>query len=170
ETERARRILGEHAGHPGDRQPALHHAFVPGEWHERLERGRAERDGLARRVDEDVRASRLLRRRHARRVIAGEVRDIALRRALPERLAIRPGRGAQRRANLGEWAKPLHLLVGEEQILRAGLAPHLLALGLRALDALEAELRRQVHDVDRAPGEAADEDRAVYRLLLRPVR
>src|SRR5207244_9638701 len=57
----------------------------------------------------------------------------------------------------------------EQQILRTRLRPHLLALGLSALDALETHLRREVHDVDGAPGEPRDEDGAIDRLLLGPV-
>src|SRR5438270_593276 len=60
--------------------------------------------------------------------------------------------------------------VARALILRAGLAPHALALGLGALDALETEPRRQVHDVHGTPGEPSDEDRAVDRLFFRPVR
>src|SRR6267143_1003240 len=78
-------------------------------------------------------------------------------------------RRTQRRADLRERPQLRHLLVAEQQVLRARLRPHALALGLRPLDALEPEPRREVHDVDGTAGEAADEDRAVDRLLLGPV-
>src|SRR5262245_56854215 len=48
EPEDPRRVLGEHTGEPGDGEPALHDALAV---HERLERGRAERNGLASAVD-----------------------------------------------------------------------------------------------------------------------
>src|SRR5881409_39861 len=84
-------------------------------------------------------------------------------------LAIVSVRRAQRRADLGEGPELGHLLVAQQQVLRARLRPHALALGLRALDALEPEPCRQVHDVDRTAREPADEDGAVDRLLLGPV-
>src|SRR5207249_7224358 len=52
---------------------------------------------------------------------------------------------------------------------RVRLGPHPLALGMSALDALEAEPGGEMDDVHGAAGEAADEDRAVDRFLLRPV-
>ena len=142
---------------------------MPHERRQRLERGRAERDRHALRVDEDVRASRLLELRQPRRMIARDRVDGARRRARPHRVAIAAVRGTQRRPDLGERAELRHLLVAQQQILWTRLRPHALALGLRALDALEPQARREVHDVDRAAGEPPDENRTVDRLLLRPI-
>src|SRR5262249_60119778 len=105
-------------------KPALDDALVPGQRRQGLERRRAERDWLALGVDEDVRAPRLLRRRYPRRMIAGEVGDVALRRALPERRAIRSVGGPERRADLGERAPTPPLPFGGGEGLRARLAPH----------------------------------------------
>src|SRR6266508_2551934 len=91
-------------------------------------------------------------------------------RARPERGLIDAVGRAERRADLGEGAEALHLLLVEQEVLRAGLGPDALPLGLRALDALEAEPRRQVNDVDGAVGEPADQDGAIDRFLFRPVR
>src|SRR3989442_6105190 len=103
-------------------------------------------------------------------MVARDIGDESFHRALPQRLAIGTAGRTERRTDLGEGPQALHLLVGEQEILRAGLAPDALPLGLRALDPLEPELRRKVHDVDGTAGEPADEDRAVDRLLLGPVR
>src|SRR5438876_1047528 len=169
ETEDARRILREHACEPRDGESPLDDALAVGERHESLERRRAEGDRLALGVHEDVRPPRFLGRRDARRVIARDGGDGARGRALPERGAVRALSRPERRADLGEGPPALHLLVGEQQILRTRLRPDLLALGLSALDALETHLRREVHDVDGAPGEPRDEDGAIDRLLLGPV-
>ena len=71
---------------------------------------------------------------------------------------------------LAKWAPRLHLLLGEEEVLRAGLGPDALPLGLRVLDPLEAARGREVHDVDRTARHRADADGAIDRLLLRPRR
>ena len=139
EAEDPRGILGEHARQPGHGQSAVHDALAVHERDECLERGGAEGNGLALGVDEDIPPSGLLGGGDARRVIARHRRDEALLRSCPQRRPIRPHRRAQRRADLCERAPALHLLVGEEEILRAGLGPHPLPLGLGALDALEAE-------------------------------
>ena len=170
EPEDARGILGEDARHPRHRQPAIDDALAVHQRHERLERGRAEGNRLAVRIDEDVRAPRLFRCGDARRVVARHRGDEARLGSRPERRAVRAVGGPERRADLGEGAQALHLLVGQEQVLRAGLRPHLLAFRLRALDALEAEPGAEMHHVHRAVGEPADEDGAVDRLFLRPVR
>src|SRR5262249_62084740 len=98
---------------PRRRKPALDDALVPGQRRQGLERRRAERDWLALGVDEDVRAPRLLRRRYARRMIAGEVGNVALRRALPERRAIRSVGGPERRGGLWATGPARPLLLGE---------------------------------------------------------
>src|SRR5262249_58924038 len=108
---------------PRRRKPALDDALVPGQRRQGLERRRAERDWLALGVDEDVRAPRLLRRRYSRRMIAGEVGDVALRRALPERRAIRSVGGPERRAGLCGRGPTPPLLVGGGAGMRARLAP-----------------------------------------------
>src|SRR2546427_13244194 len=103
-------------------------------------------------------------------MVARDVGDESFHRALPQRLAIGTAGRTERRTDLGEGPQALHLLVGEQEILGAGLAPDALPLGLRALDPLEPELRRKAHDVDGTAGYPADEDRAVGRLLLGQVR
>src|SRR5207302_9532985 len=131
--------------------------------YQRLERRRAEGDRLAIGIDEDVLPPWFLRRGDARRVVARDRGDVTRRRALPEGRAVRTVRRPERRADLGERAPALHLFVGQEEILRTRLRPHPLALGLRALDTLEAHLGREVHDAGAAPGEARDAHGAVER-------
>src|SRR5262249_58834972 len=109
---------------PRRRKPALDDALVPGQRRQGLERRRAERDWLALGVDEDVRAPRLLRRRYSRRMIAGEVGDVALRRALPERRAIRSVGGPERRGALCGRAPTPPLLVRGGEGFRGPAPPH----------------------------------------------
>src|SRR2546421_1555983 len=97
ETEDAGRILRHDAGHPGDREAPLDDALAVDEWRHRLERWRAEGNGLPLGVDEDVLPPGLLRGRHARRMIARDRGDEPELRARPERLAVRPGGGPERR-------------------------------------------------------------------------
>src|SRR5262249_22071350 len=149
QTEDPRGVFGQRARHPRWRQAAFHHALVPDQRRERLERWSAERDGHALRVDEDVRPARLLELRQPRRVIARDRVNRAGRRAGPHRLAIAAMCRPQRRADLGERAELCHFLVAQQEVLRARLRPHPLALRLRALDALEPESRGEVDDVDR---------------------
>src|SRR5262249_19358181 len=118
---------------------------------------------------EDVLPSGFLRGGNARRVVARDRGDEAVLRALPEGRAIGAVVGAKRRPDLGEGAPALHLAGGQEGGLRAGLRPDALARALGALDALEPEPSGEMHDVDGAVGEPADEDGAVDRLLLGPV-
>src|SRR5262249_45038522 len=103
-------------------------------------------------------------------MVARDGGDVAMLEAAPERVAVGTSGRAQRWADLGEGPPAFHLLVGEQQVLRARLGPHGLAFGVSALDALEAELGGEMDDVDGTAGEAADQDGAVDRLFLGPVR
>src|SRR6266508_6850921 len=102
-------------------------------------------------------------------MIARHGGHVALFGARPQRGLIDAVGRAKGGPDLGEGTEARHLFVVEEQILRARLRPHALPLRLRALDALEAEARREMDDVDRALRELSDEDGAIDRLLLRPI-
>src|SRR5262249_53427423 len=106
ESEDPRGVLGHDARDPRRRQSTPGDTFAPHQWHERLERWRAERDRSALRIYEDVLASRLLGRRHARRVIARDRGNVAVFDAAPERVAVRATGGAQRRGQTSEPASP----------------------------------------------------------------
>ena len=103
-------------------------------------------------------------------MIARDARDVPLRHASPQRITVGPVGGTQRRPDLREWSPRRHLALGEQHVLRARLRPHALPERLGPLDALEAELGRQMDDVDRRAGQRPHVDDAVDRFLFGPRR
>ena len=71
-----------------------------------------------------------------------------------------------RRRALGRHADPLHVLVGEEQVVRAGFDRHVHAARPRLGGEGDAAPGTDVHDVQPRPGLAGQQQRALDRLDL----
>ena len=100
-------------------------------------------------------------------MVGGEHREHALLQALPACLLARLV-ARRRRADVlrALHVEAFHVLRGEHEILRAGLAVDLQAALLRAADLLHRLAVRDVHDHDRHVDQLGERDRAVRRLAL----
>ena len=135
-----------------------------------LDRPDAVRDGA------EVALPELLLVLHAERAVVGRDHlQVVRAQRLPHVVLVTLGAGAQgRRAHPLRALEPAPLLAGraelllerQVQVLRAGLAEHVLALVARGGELLHGLLRADVHDVQRRAGEVRDHDRAMGRLLL----
>jgi hypothetical protein len=101
------------------------------------------------------------------RVVGGEYRERAVLDAAPDELLVR--RIARRRGAdvLGALeAGPVHVVRGQEQILRAGLAQHAQAARLGAADRIDRLAPGDVDDQDRHVEDFGQRDRPLGRLAL----
>ena len=103
-------------------------------------------------------------------MVAGHDGYVAPLQAGPQGVAVGAVLRTKRRADLGQWADLGHLGVGEQQVLRASLGEDGLAQSLRLLDALQAQVGAEVHDVCGAAGGTGHGDGPVDGLFLSPVR
>ena len=102
-------------------------------------------------------------------VVAADGGDVAELKAFPHGWLVGAVLGSEGWADLCQGADFGHFLVGQEEILWAGLGPDSLALALGLFDSLHANIGAEVYDVDGAVGYVAHFDGAVDGFLLCPI-
>ena len=162
EAEQLRRVRREQLDHPVQPDPPLADAEVVDHVQPVLEPRPAVRN-----LREVVAAERLLLAPGEGAVVGRDRAQDVRAHGVPEHVLVRLVARRRRVDVLGALeVRLLEMRVVDEEVLRAGLAPHVPALLARELDRLDRLLAGDVDDVERAAGDAGQLDRAVRRLAL----
>ena len=159
------RRRGEQVDHPLEGDPAAGDALAVDDGQQRLDAGRPVADLVER---DAARGLGLLDREPVGDVVGGDEVERAVGEAGPQRVAI--GRAAERRRDDEAGARGrirvVVAVVGQGEVVRAGLGGDADAGRLRAADLLERRRRREVDDMDRRAGHPGERERPRRRDRL----